>query len=576
LKFAESFEKSGDFKSSARLYGELFNTNPKVPEYFDGLVRSYKAMNQFTELIPFIEKKLSISKAPELYGIYGEMLWRTGKPQEANKSWEDGLKSIPNDKSTYDKIADYQIAVKQFEKAIDTYEKGRLFFKTDVIYSDQLSQLYTAIGNVEKGLTEILKSFEYTHNTPIAEGRLSALKLIKGGDLLIDKELNNRYSNTDNPEGYRLLIWHLRSSNNFEKSLELTIKLDKIMNANGNELYNFAKVSQNDGNYAISLKTYELILQKGERNPFFQNSLFGIARTLEQQMELDTKFDNKALLEIISKYQDIVKKYPQTNAAYECQLRIGLINLNYLKNIEAAKKEFLTLYNVKINYQAVAEAVINLGKIALMENNLDAAKRYFNESIYRFGSSYPVIRDEAKLSIADIYFYKGEVDSALTFYKEASLMSNSNISNNALELMDIIENNKTQNLALREYANSLFLERQGNLDSAITLLRNAVKSGGGSDLEEVAALKICKIYFEHKDNLKAVNEFKAFLEKYPSSIFADYADFNLGKTYFQMKNYPEADKALKDLLVNYPRSLFLAEARKMIRIISDEEKKKIN
>ena len=103
-----------------------------------------------------------------------------------------------------------------------------------------------------------------------------------------------------------------------------------------------------------------------------------------------------------------------------------------------------------------------------------------------------------------------------------------------------------------------------------------LKSGGGSDLEEVAALKICKIYFEHKDNLKAVNEFKAFLEKYPSSIFADYADFNLGKTYFQMKNYPEADKALKDLLVNYPRSLFLAEARKMIRIISDEEKKKIN
>jgi tetratricopeptide (TPR) repeat protein len=565
LKFAESFEKNGDFKNSARIYLELFNSNPKNNDYFNGLVRSYKALNQFTELMPFIEKRISLVKNPESLGIYGEINWRLGKTQEANKAWEDGIKSNPNDKNTYEIIAKYQIAVKQFDKAISTYKTGRDKFNSAMLFSDDMSQLYIAVGNAEEGLKEILNSFDVTRNTPVTEGRLSALKQLKGADIMIDSELNSRYSNTDHPEGYRLLIWHLRTVDKQEKALELSIKLDQLQRSNGMELNNFARISQNDGNYDIALKAYELVLRLGEKSPYFHNALYGIARTIEQKMELEKKFDPKSLNEIIDKYRDIVKKYPNSSSSYDCQFRIGLINFNYLKNYKSAKEEFEMLSKVPGGNQSVALAGIYLGKIEIINNNFSGAISILENTIRRFGPSFPAVMDEAKLNVADLYFYRGEIDTAQKLYEECSTNSKSNISNNALEMIILIENNKTQNLAIRQFASAMLMERQNNLDSAITLFTTVLKSGGGSELEERAYIKLGNIYKEKSDFTKAIENYNLLKTKIPESIFADQALFSIGKVHLAANNKKEAENTFKELLSAYPRSLFLPEARQIIR-----------
>jgi tetratricopeptide (TPR) repeat protein len=262
FKLAESYEKNGDFKSAARMYSDLFNEQPGNDAYFQGLVRSYKAMNQFSDLWPIIEKRLSVKKNPDSYAIYGEILWRTGKTSEANKAWENAISLAPRSPDTYLDVANSQISLRLFDKSVSTLEKGRSELNSSTVFSDQLSQLYIATGNFAKGTNEVLNLFEQTNNLGIAQGRLSALLSNPDAASYVNSIIKSR-ADGDNINYKKLYAWFLRSTKKYEEAFEVYKKIDAMQASNGMEVLNFANSSSSDGQTDIALKAYEYIIDMG-------------------------------------------------------------------------------------------------------------------------------------------------------------------------------------------------------------------------------------------------------------------------------------------------------------------------
>lgn len=569
IKLAESYEKSGDYQNASRLWRELYDIRPERDDFFYGVIRTNKALNQFKDLIPFIENHLNIKKTSSLLALYGEILWLTGSFDEATKKWNQAIELFPNDNQTYIDVAAIQISLRLFERAINTYKIGREKLKNSTIFSDELSQLYTILNNYKDGTREILNYFEESRNQPITQGRINALINSTESKAYILEELRKRYKNSDDPEFRRLYAWYLRLINNHQEAFEQFKQIDRLVNAKGYEILNFANISLRDGEYSIALEAYAYLIDQGKSNTFFQNALFGYAKTLELSITKDEKLSKSKVLEIIDRYRRIISEFPNSQNSDEAYIRIANLFLYQLNEPEKAANELNTLLKVSGNRRITATASNLLGTIYLMQNKLEDAKLLFSNVRKKFEKLSPEEYYYALYKLAEIEYYSGNIDSAYSRYIEISNLSNTDVANDAIERILFIDQNRNFNKAFTLFSKAELLEFQKNYNLAIENYMSAYESAPMSNLAELSLIKIAQIYFSQSKFSDAIKTMELLLDKYKETIYGDLALITIANSYLAEGNYDNAIEKYTDLLSKYPRSIYLEEARNKIRNIRD-------
>lgn len=569
IKLAESYEKNGDYQNASRIWRELYDIRPERDEFFYGVIRTNKALNQFKQLIPFIENHLNIKKTSSLLALYGEILWLTGSFDEASQKWNQAIELFPNDNQTYIDVAAIQISLRLFDRAINTYKTGRKTLNNSSIFSDELSQLYTILNNYKEGTEEILKYFEESRNQPITQGRINALiGSIESKTYILD-ELRKRYKNSDDPEFRRLYAWYLRLINNHAEAFEQFKQIDKLVNAKGYEILNFANISLRDGEYSIALEAYAYLIDQGKTNTFFQNALFGYAKTLELSIMKEEKLSKNKVLGIIDRYRRIISEFPNSQNSDEAYIRIANLYLHQLNEPEKAARELNTLLKVSGNRRITANASNLLGTIYLMQNKLEDAKVLFSNVSKKFEKLAPEEYYFALYKLAEIEYYSGNIDTAYSRYIEISNLSNTDVANDAIEKILFIDQNRNFNKAFASFTKAELLEFQKNYNLAIENYFLAYESAPLSNLAELSLIRIAQIYFLQSKFSDAIKTLEQLLDKHKETIYGDLALITIANSYFAESNYDKAIEKYTDLLSKYPRSIYLEEARNKIRIIRD-------
>lgn len=569
IKLAESYEKNGDYQNASRIWRELYDIRPERDEFFYGVIRTNKALNQFKQLIPFIENHLNIKKTSSLLALYGEILWLTGSFDEASQKWNQAIELFPNDNQTYIDVAAIQISLRLFDRAINTYKTGRKTLNNSSIFSDELSQLYTILNNYKEGTEEILKYFEESRNQPITQGRINALiGSIESKTYILD-ELRKRYKNSDDPEFRRLYAWYLRLINNHAEAFEQFKQIDKLVNAKGYEILNFANISLRDGEYSIALEAYAYLIDQGKTNTFFQNALFGYAKTLELSIMKEEKLSKNKVLGIIDRYSRIISEFPNSQNSDEAYIRIANLYLHQLNEPEKAARELNTLLKVSGNRRITANASNLLGTIYLMQNKLEDAKVLFSNVSKKFEKLAPEEYYFALYKLAEIEYYSGNIDTAYSRYLEISNLSNTDVANDAIEKILFIDQNRNFNKAFASFTKAELLEFQKNYNLAIENYFLAYESAPLSNLAELSLIRIAQIYFLQSKFSDAIKTLEQLLDKHKETIYGDLALITIANSYFAESNYDKAIEKYTDLLSKYPRSIYLEEARNKIRIIRD-------
>ncbi len=566
--FAKSFEQAGDYETASRMYKELFESNPQNKDYFDAVVRTYKGLFKFSELKPLIELFLEKTQSVESYSIYAEILWRLGSIDSANIFWEKAIEKDPNNLKNYKVISESQIEVRQFDKAIKTLLFARNKFKKNNLFAEELSELYIATGSVNEATIETINILKSSKNLALAQGRLSALMVNKDNLHKIQSVLEKDISYND--EDYLLLklySWFLRSTNRLDNAFEITIKIDNLINADGREILSFANNSRNDGQFDIALKAYEYLISLGNNNKFLSTALYGYSRTLEQKMLSEKKFSKESARKIIENYKEIIEEFPDNIISSDAALRIAVIYLDYLNELDKAKVELQKVIN-KFKYTLNAGIALNLlGKIHIQENNFKEARKTFITIVNEYTKYAPDEVYKAKYLLAELLFFEAKFDSAQVMYADLVKNINSDVANDALERIYLLEENKNYIRDFTKFSKEQLLILQNKKNEAIEILEDLIKTSVSEDLSQRSLYEITRLTFEQSQFDSAIYYGNQLIENYEKSIFADKVILLLADSYVAINRKDEAINILKKLLVDYPNSVFLQEARNKIKAL---------
>ena len=580
LRMAESYEQSGDIRSASRIYQELYEANKAQQAYFDGVVRTLTALNQPASLLPLVDEQIArtpqtILRSTELQALKGDLLWKTGKTTQAEETWKNALATAPVVQQAFVTIARAQSTNRAFELAITTLLQARSRLAAPTVFSDDLSQLYGAVGNFAAGAQEALTFLKQTSNLNTAHGRISAY-LISPKGVEQTREVLEK-ATTAEPNNFlyqRLYAWILREMKDYNRALDITQRLDNMLNAQGRELLMFAEKARQERYFDAALKAYGLVIDKGRLNPNALSAFYGYARAMESRLEdaktAGTTFSETELNSIISRYRAVAADYPGTQYAAESQYRIARITLDNLKKPEAAEQEFIKLVQQYRAFPIAARGSVDLGQLYTQQNRLDKAAETFRATLLTFARMRSEC-DEAEFRLAELEYFGGNLDSADRRFAKLAANTNADIANDALERLALLEQKRTPDgeEAVRNFAKAELLEKQEKFDEALagyTSLTSLIKPNAAhANIGEQALIRAGNIELRRKRYDAAGKFFSRLLEQFPEGTMGDFAMMNHADALALQGRKDDAIQMYTQALARFPRSTLLQQIRLKIR-----------
>lgn len=573
-QLAITYEQQGDFRNAARIFQDLYAESPNQYKYFQGVARSLTALQRYVELMPLIELELAKKSSIELLSLASQNAKRAQMNAKSQAFFEQSLELIDKQLNDAERdrsvrlIAQAQSDISSFENAINTYLKGRsLFSKQEDIYADELSMLYVQIGNVELGIKEIAKAFKKQQQYGLIQGRIAALLIDDKSKSFIDSELSSLAGNDF--AFSRIYVWFLREIKEFDKALQQALKIDSGLGLQGRELLDFADITLKDGHFEIALKAYGYVIDRGKNNPHFSQALYGYAKALDQRLQMNSVKNNiteEEIESIINRYRDIIAQSPKGQFVAECEYRIGILQVQYLNDESSAKKTFQEILEKYKQYPISAMASNEIIDIAIKSNDLEEAFALAGKTYKVYANTNPKESDRAGFMLAELYFFKGEIDSCKAILVGLAGKTDSDIANDALELSLFLEQHKQFPAGLALWGKAMLKGRQSESSEAIDIYREIIAKTSGTDLAEQAHIKICEAFaLIEKD--KALKETQSFIATYPESINTDRIQFLIAEIHISKGQNNEAIAALTDILVRFPNSRYIRKSRELIRTL---------
>jgi tetratricopeptide (TPR) repeat protein len=262
----------GNADEAIRIYLEYLDANPGDVRAFWGLAGAYSAAGRDREdLIPLLEKRiqeepLDVRARQELGATYA----RLGDRERAHGLFMDALRQGPRDAGLYAEIGAIEVNHRMFEEAVQVYLEGRRVLGDPTPFSQELTQVYSFLGQYEKAIDECLLAVA------------SEPGLVQWATNRVEKMLADGATTVEVEKKVRAVFEDPKASApalSFAGSVYLVIgKVDRALAAyeradglegrNGDMLLEFAAVLKGNGQLADARDAYRKVAERyrGSRN----------------------------------------------------------------------------------------------------------------------------------------------------------------------------------------------------------------------------------------------------------------------------------------------------------------------
>jgi len=433
--------------------------------------------------------------------------------------------------------------------------------------------LYIATGNYQDGTDEILNYFYEHQQISFAQGRLHALMISqKSSEYIINRLKQEADSHDGDVLVQELYAYFLRTIGNFDEALRVTIRIDNLKKAEGREIYYFAERSRQDDQFDIALKAYENLIKQGRKNRLFNSALLGYAKTLESKLISESKFSKLEIQGVINRYREIIEEEEHSPEAQNSRYQIALLYYKYLNDNTNALNEVNKLLKGRYNNILMAMAGNLKGDIYLSQDKLDEAAESYKYSKMLL-SSNPTVSyfDYAEYKIAEIEYFKGNIDSSKVMFQDIANKTISDDANDALEKITLLEKNKQFTGALQTFSKAQLRETQARYQEAKELYLQAANQAPGEDISEYATVLASNIDLVTSNYPSLRQNLEKLLTANPETIYGDWCYYLIARSYLAEKNKDAAIQNFTNILVRYPRSTYVQEARKSIRELREDK-----
>ncbi|MBL0320989.1 MAG: hypothetical protein IPP80_01165 [Ignavibacteria bacterium] len=436
LRMAQTYERSGDLRSAARLYQELHASSPSLDSYFQGVVRSLSGLQQYASLAPVVEEQMKIVPSVNTAILAGTLYARLGDMTAAENWWKKAIDLSDDDETTHLLIGAEQSQLMLHAMALRSYKAARSINGDALAYCDEIGQLSAVTGDLKTSAREAVAMYGLDGDLVRVQRRLSILLSYEGGAEVIATELDMMTSNS--PDVLRLRQWFYRQTRTWKKALDVTAQLDQLTKPRGQELLLFADGARMDDQYDVAIEAYTIIMKENSDQRYRMSAAYGSARALEQKLRRTDKITQQEAKNVIERYDDIIKQYGQHPIAAEALYHSAILEDDVLGNMDGARDRLMRLLNQWKGTTVSSDGALRLADIYLaMGRDADAI------STLRGLASGPSVivsdrADLARLRLADLFLWNGNLDSARSYYTPLAATTGSVASNDALDRLLLI------------------------------------------------------------------------------------------------------------------------------------------
>lgn len=582
FRLAQAFEQQGDHERALQIYADLFKADSNNYVYFDGLRRTNIQLKHYDEAIRLSQARLRRTPFDfNLQANIGGLYYIAGSERSADSVWKLVITDAKKNQMFYRSVATEQINQRLFDKGVGTYLLGRTDIGDPNLFANELAYLYSFMmdyTNMTREYLRMLRQNEQQYD--YVQSRLAAAvarpEALSAAAAVVEEELKAKRT----IPLLRLQIWLLMEGKRYTEAFRVAQSIESMVNSNGQEIFTFAERVFRENEFTVAASAYTLALKNGGRASFVPAARFGYARCIEEMSArglaipagtqgTESSLESRPTFSgAIGLYSELARDIPFSNVGANALYRIGWIRYQQLFDLDGALKVFDSVLTVTPGGAMVPMVLSVAGEILLAQNRpADAALRYraMNASPYASAEQ----KTMAQFRLAEIQFFRDDLDSALALLKPLTENLKSDESNDALLLQYFITENRMQfTPALKQYARAELLARQFKASEAVTEFRSIVDIYPTAPLADEALLKVAEYSIQLKRYPDALVAYQKLMEDYKESIEKDRTQFKIGELYqFHMVDGPKAIAAYETVLEKYPFSLFADEARKRIRLL---------
>lgn len=580
FQLADNYFRAGQFERAINLLEDLYDASPNTYVFFDRLKEAYEGVKRYDDAIRLVDDKLEqVPNNPLFLTEKARLLYLKGDEAQAFAIWDEAIELAPDNRNTYRAVYQTLFNVRLLDRAIEVLERGTRELGPNARFESDLAYLYNLTGRHEEAMQAYLDLLiQNPRQVNYVRGRLGrfieqeeALQAaLTVTERVVRKEPLNRAIR-------EILAWLYMEAGDYQRALDTNRAIDRLEKENGRVLYTFAAAAADASAFEIALEAYNDILKLYPDSPIAAEAMLGVGimheewaqkigeRPRDEQSQGSTATHYE---QAIATYRAFIEKYPGSPYYPEVLRRIGNLQRDVFFELGEAEK---TLQQVVTQYassrQTSDEAEFDLGRIALLRNNLDEARLIFSRLADRLRTGE--LAERARFELALIHFYQGEFDAARTLAGVLDQNTSTDVANDAIELKILLFENRgpdSLDTPLRQFARSHLLERQRKYKEAKEILDHLLAQYTGHALAD-------DVRYLRADILRKIGRpsdaYQAFAEiplMHPESFLADKSLFMMGQVLeYDLDEKDKAIEAYARLLAEYPGSLLAPEARARIR-----------
>jgi tetratricopeptide (TPR) repeat protein len=585
LSLAQSYEQIGEFDSAAKLYEELYESDPTNSQYIISLYRVYTQLKNYAALVNILDQR--VKQKPddiEAYGMLGSTYYLMGNEEKAFEIWNEPFQSGNVNPVFYRLIANYALERRAFEVAIELYEEGKKVSNDKIIYSFDLARLYSLTMQFDKAAQEYcdILSIDPTQEN-IVETRVFE-NINRPGALDATLKVIEDCDDNNNLSFSYLLARLYTEKKSYQKAYEIYLNIDEKLSSKGKELYNYARQMFTEKEYGLAAEIFKTITDRYPDSPIQSQAFLGYARSLEAELFEDyektlplwkpyfpmEKFQSEKTEEVLNAFNVVTNLYKHSEPAYESILRTAVIEFYLLEDYEEAKRLLEVIVKEASLSKNSAEAYLELGNIAMIEGNLDEAEKDFL-AILKLITASDDQKSKAIYKLGKVSFYQGQFDEAGKYLSQVLGNLKDNSANDAIELMLLLNPKMNDSSNLVTYAQAEFLAEQKRFNEAAINYKKLANNQQAFVLHSISAVKYGEMLLAVDNYTESISVLEDVAAEGEKNIYADKAVYLLGKiNQYGIKNYIKAEEFYQKLLAEYPKSIYADDARTQILLLQNK------
>ena len=570
-QLARSFLNNKEYDKAADLYNNLYskyNYYHYFSQYIECLLYLEKYEEAEKSLKSFIKKDNTTNKwRAQINLTY--VYQKTGDIDKVDKNLKKLINELPEDKSVFMQVAN-TLRTKDFDEyAIMLYDRGANIESINYKFFMEKALAYQSMMNFEKSTENYLLHLE---NEPddyeTVKSRLGfMIRYDVDGSVTEDMRFALLRKTQEKPDDVmfaELLVWFALQMKDYEIALNQEIAIDRRLNDREYDIIYLARIARDNEQYDIAINAYDYLIKKSKEGAFYPEAVVG----LTEVEYINSEYDN-------SEFEKRIENECQELGINDMTIPILIIRTDILafrlKETEKAIELLNNTLELNISRLNKAKLKMKLADIYLFNEEVWEATLLYSQ-VDKSMKEEP-IGHEARFKNAQLRYYIGEFDWALSVLNILKSATSKLIANDAMTLSLVITDNlEYDTIALQRLAKADFYIYQKRYDLANQILDSVNVYNPNEYSMPYLLMRKAQIAYDNSEFETADSLYKRIYQGYSDSYMADDAllkDAILLEKILNKKE--EAMECYAKLIDEYTASVYVAQARNAYRRLREIE-----